>query len=643
MLHQIIFIQGNRLNYYECNTVIVGSGAAGFAAADRLYEAGQKNLLLVTEGLNMGTSRNTGSDKQTYYKYTFCGDQADSLEAMTRTYFEGESMDGDLALCEAANSARSFFYLCEAGVQFPFNTYGEYTGYKTDHDPAWRATSVGPLTSKAMVECLEQRARSYKIPILDGVQVVRILRTKTACCGVLGLVRATGAWVVINATNVVYATGGPAGIYKTSVYPPSQIGSTGTALAAGITAKNLTEWQYGLASIGFRWNVSGSYQQAMPRYISTAEDGSDVREFLCDAPGGFADAHQMLAAQFHKGNQWPFDPRKTNAGGSSNLDILVYREINEKHRRVWLDFRYDPTRLTVDGPYAFAELDPQSYSHLENAGALIPTPIARLEKLNPGAIELYNSHGIDLYTQPLEIAVCAQHNNGGLAGDMWWESNLPHFFPIGEVNGSHGVYRPGGSALNSGQVGALRASIRITRAYQQAPMPQHEFIEAVTPALAEEFTFTYKLLTNKNNDTTMLRDEIATLMSETCAHIRSREKAAKAIARLETLEQTFEVQAGVDSPAQLAVIYRTRDLLLTARALAQSILAYIEAGGGSRGSYLIEGAELDNGKSAGRVLETRYKNGSIHCSWRPVRPIPIREQWFDTMWRDFRDAISPQP
>ena len=25
------------------------------------------------------------------------------------------------------------------------------------------------------------------------------------------------------------------------------------------------------------------------------------------------------------------------------------------------------------------------------------------------------------------------------------------FFPIGEVNGSHGVYRPGGSALNAGQ------------------------------------------------------------------------------------------------------------------------------------------------------------------------------------------------
>ena len=634
-----LHIHSADVQYYACNTVIVGSGAAGFAAADRLFEAGQKDLLLVTEGLHMGTSRNTGSDKQTYYKYTVCGDQTDSVEAMARTYFEGESMDGDLALCEAANSARSFFYLCEAGVQFPFNTYGEYTGYKTDHDPAWRASSVGPLTSKSMVECLEQRARGYRIPILDGVQVVRILRTETACCGVLGLVRATGQWVVINATNVVYATGGPAGIYKTSVYPPSQTGSTGTALAAGITAKNLTEWQYGLASIGFRWNVSGSYQQALPRYISTAADGTDAREFLCEGAGGIAGAAAMIAAQFRKGNQWPFDPRKTEPGGSSNLDILVYREINEKHRRVWLDFRHDPTGLTVAGPHAFAELPEEGYAHLENAGALVPTPIARLEKLNPGAIALYRSHGIDLYTEPLEIAVCAQHNNGGLAGDAWWESDLPHFFPIGEVNGTHGVYRPGGSALNAGQVGALRASIRITRAYRQPPMEQAAFLQAVAPALEEEFAFAQTLLTRRG-DAAALRDEMAALMSETCAHIRSAEKAQTALDRLAALQQTFDAQAGAATPAQLAAAYRTRDLLLSARAVAESIAAYIAAGGGSRGSYLIEGAQPDNGKTAARVLETRYQNGAFTCSWRAVRPIPQREQWFDTMWRDFRTATG---
>ena len=59
--------------------------------------------------------------------------------------------------------------------------------------------------------------------------------------------------------------------------------------------------------------------------------------------------------------------------------------------------------------------------------------------MNPAAIELYREHGIDLAREPLEIAVCAQHNNGGLAANHWWESvNIRHLFPVGEVNGSHG-------------------------------------------------------------------------------------------------------------------------------------------------------------------------------------------------------------
>ena len=86
--------------------------------------------------------------------------------------------------------------------------------------------------------------------------------------------------------------------------------------------------------------------------------------------------------------------------------------------------------------------------------------------MNPGAIELYRDHGIDIAREPLEIAVCAQHNNGGLAGNHWWESiNIKHLFPVGEVNGSHGVYRPGGSALNAGQVGGFRAAEFIAHRY----------------------------------------------------------------------------------------------------------------------------------------------------------------------------------
>ncbi len=65
--------------------------------------------------------------------------------------------------------------------------------------------------------------------------------------------------------------------------------------------------------------------------------------------------------------------------------------------------------------------------------------------MNPPAIELYREHGIDLERERLEIAVCAQHNNGGLKGEhLVGIQRSAGLFPVGEVNGTHGVYRPGG-------------------------------------------------------------------------------------------------------------------------------------------------------------------------------------------------------
>ena len=91
------------------NTVVVGTGSAGYCAADRLAQFGQHDVLVIADTINAGASRNAGSDKQTYYKLTLAGDGPDSVGAM----------DGDIALTEAALSARCFYNLVEAGVELP--------------------------------------------------------------------------------------------------------------------------------------------------------------------------------------------------------------------------------------------------------------------------------------------------------------------------------------------------------------------------------------------------------------------------------------------------------------------------------------------------------------------------------------------
>ena len=261
---------------YKCITVdalVVGSGAAGYHTACRLRQEGVERVAMVTEGILNGTSRNTGSDKQTYYKLGLGGSSADSVRQMASDLFAGGCVDGDNALCEAALSARCFLHLCELGVPFPCNRYGEYIGYKTDHDPYARATSAGPLTSKFMTEALQKKADKLGAEIYNRLLAVEILKTENKVCGLICYDLNKNEFVVFKCDFIILATGGPAGIYQDSVYPESHNGFTSLAIDAGASLQNMTEWQYGLASLKPRWNVSGTYMQVLPRFVSVDADG----------------------------------------------------------------------------------------------------------------------------------------------------------------------------------------------------------------------------------------------------------------------------------------------------------------------------------------------------------------------------------
>ena len=475
----------------SADAVVVGTGAAGYNAACRIRQLGSRNVVMVTENVNHGTSRNTGSDKQTYYKLGLCGENPDSIASMAKDLFPGGSIDGDTAYCEAALSVRCFLNLCELGVPFPTTRYGEYVGYKTDHDPHARATSVGPLTSMHMVQALERKAQELNIPVFDGLLAVEILKHEGRCCGLLCLETATGDYIAFQSDNIVLATGGPAGIYADSVYPTCHTGSSSLAIAAGAKMQNLTEWQYGLASVEPRWNVSGTYMQVLPRFVSVDEEGQE-HEFLLDF---FHDPYEALSAVFLKGYQWPFDSRKVLTG-SSVIDLLVYRQRVFLGRKVYLDYTKNPFGLEN---IEFSRLSEEAYTYLHKADACFGTPIERLLHMNQPAVELYASKGVDLQKECLEIALCAQHHNGGIAVNLWWETSIEGLFAVGECAGTHGVVRPGGSALNAGQVGSLRAAqwISVKPASNTASITG--FAKTAAEALAKHIRFQQTVLAEQDN------------------------------------------------------------------------------------------------------------------------------------------------
>ena len=123
MTEEKIRISDKTFDLYKVENVVVGSGCAAFNCADWLYTLGKTDTVIITEGINSGTSRNAGSDKQTYYKLSLASDAEDSVEQMAMTLFSGKGADGDIALAEAANSVKCFMKLANLGVGFPVHFF----------------------------------------------------------------------------------------------------------------------------------------------------------------------------------------------------------------------------------------------------------------------------------------------------------------------------------------------------------------------------------------------------------------------------------------------------------------------------------------------------------------------------------------
>jgi succinate dehydrogenase/fumarate reductase flavoprotein subunit len=713
-------IAGQTIIFHRYDTVIVGSGAAGLNCAVHLYEFmnrkgitnPQEKIVIITAGLGLGASRMSGSDKQTYYKIGTSQDVPDSAEEFAKTLTAAGCCHGDLALAEAVGSLREFYHLIQAGVPFPTDSMGAFLGYKTDNDPFERATSAGPKTSRFMSECLQRQLERYGVEICDNQEVGLLLTVGSGqsrrIAGVVtidkkALNESNYAINVFLGANIVLAAGGPGELYKTSVYPKGQVGIHGLAFKAGLLGENLTESQFGLASIKFRWNVSGTYMQAIPRIFSTDAKGKDEREFLTDF---FPSMGKLATNIFLKGYQWPFDPQRIEGGQSSLIDILVFNETHPAKpglirpafgggRHVFLDFLHNPIGNDSMKDFDISDLEPEAYQYLKNAGALHNTPIERLFAMNPLAIEIYKENGIDLYSEPLEIALCAQHNNGGFAVDKWWQSNIPRTFVIGEMAATHGVRRPGGAALNAGQVGGLRAAEYIVNVYGCRPEGKPDYSDKEAEITQQLSQFVARLDGYKGPGGSVpeeVIEEIQNRMTASAGHIRELNDAREALKKAVGLYKDIQKHGfKLESTKSIVAAIQAEPLALTSVAYLKAIVELLKLGSGSRGSHLVlseDGPPKAGGskppllssdrktqgqihpdilnKATGSALRLKPENKELrasvlqveydpaeggfdtvqgfalpdlfHCRTIQVRPMPAERKAFEPAWRDYREG-----
>lgn len=574
----------DNMNYpvWQADALVVGTGAAGLRAAVELQRR-EQSVLLATAGLYMGTSACSGSDKQTLFTAATAG-SGDNFTKLAEALASGGAMDRDTAYVEAVGSLHTLGGLQYLGLELPEDRYGAILRYQTDHDEAGRATSCGPRTSRLMVKVLLEEVKRLGIPLLTSATIIKLLhqRDESGVDRVAGAILATGSrtWnpsglAIVTAPNVVLATGGPGELYRDSVYPHKCFGSLGLALEEGITLANLTESQFGIGTprSAFPWNLSGTYVQVIP-YIYSVDSEGNEHNFLADY---YRTTQELASNIFRKGYQWPFHATRVLDFGSSLLDMAVAYE-QQLGRSVYMDFLRNPEPVPGDLPFSLKRLDEDVQAYLANNDALASLPIERLQRMNPLSIALYKMHGHDLAQEPLQFAMNNQHMNGGIEVDIWGQTSLPGCFAVGEVAGTHGVTRPGGAALNAGQVFAVRLARYIAEAGWRGKNGGVE--ELVTAPLMQINATIHQALHNAaGRPLSSLREEIQARMSDYAGFICHVENIRQAAQDARNLLASLSHDAlSIQHLAEIPGLFMWRQQTLASAAILTTLEEFIAAG-----------------------------------------------------------------
>lgn len=632
MIHDSVFIEGSMTKIISLSALVVGGGMAGLSSAINLYDRGIHDIAILTDSREGATSLYARCDHQSYYKLANVGSDSDSPYRMARTLTASANMDGDTALIESTLSSRCFYRLLEYGIPFEQDEFGAFVGKGASSDKTRRMISAGDDTANRVVAALERQVKERGIPIYENHQVIRIITDddKKNALGVIalnkgGIREKHLRFILFNAANILFCTGGPGGLFFHEGYPKTHFGGIGAALKAGAEAQNIGEFTFGISAVRRSLLLNGAYQEALPRYVSTDDSGRDIQEFLLPY---FESPQKLYTLQKLKAEQWQFDVKKVRNDAASIIDLLIYNEIVLKGRHVFLDYRENPTGI-----------DPSEIEFGEN-------PYDRLRNLSKTAYTALLDQDLDPRENPVEIYPSMVHHNGGLSVDLNYQTSLNHLYAAGEAAGTHGSMLPLGASMNQTQVSALRAAEDIVRKNSIKPVAVDSFVAFARKELHECIHKADVFLSGNNNTERDLlpnikaaRILIGKRMDRACALVLDKERimhersrAAEVLERLETL---FRPTSQMD----LCQLFQIEDLLIMQICVLSALLNEIETTRGSHGSHLIQDPSgtlpsslLDecfrfsvSDKEIAGMIQTLifdHNTKETRINWRKTRPIP---------------------
>jgi len=366
-----------------------------------------------------------------------------------------------------------------------------------------------PMTirGKSITAPLLRRLQEKKIPILDGVSIVKLFVRDGSVAGALGIRRQTGERVAISCKAAIVASGGGGSMYEINTNPGDVTGdSYSLALEAGALLRDMEFVQfYPCLFLG---------PPRFPIYSPILSDGAVLRN---------KDGERFLAR---------YEPEQMEMATRDAVSQAIFRELREGRGidgGVYMDLTAIPPDLMA---FRFPDL------------------LSQFRKL-----------GIDIQKTWIRVAPAAHFFMGGIGIDGHCQTCVPGLFAAGEATGGiHGANRLSGNGLSDplvfGRIAGCQAA-EFTRRQKGSLLPEKDCVlsegtrgEKIPRQVIEE-----------------IRKKVKHAMWEHVGIIRNGTGLQMALRDFENWRRWLE-ERQPDTPEALGAYYEVRSMTIAAQAVA---------------------------------------------------------------------------
>ena len=399
----------------DVSVLVVGAGAAGARAAIELAQQGVDDVLVL--GKRAHGDAHTKWARGGVNAALGTHDPEDSPEIHAAdTLREGQFLnDPDKVETLGRDAPDRVRELDDWGMEFSRTEDGEPNQRFFGAQSFRRTAFAGDHTGESMLETLVQKARDLGVDHRADTMITKLLSDGSRVHGALGYDMDTGEFVLFNAGSVVLAAGGYTALYDRHSSRDDENTADGPALAyeAGAAMADMEFVQFHpTGMVGDRYD---------------GWDGRLVTEAVRGEGGHLRNAEGERFMEEYAPDQMELAARDVVARA---IEAEIEAGRGTDNGGVYLDI-----------------------SHRERSF---------IKERLPRMFERFDELGVDMATEPVEVAPTAHYGMGGVVTDGDGETSIDGLYAIGEtMAGVHGANRLGGNSLAETLVFGRRAGADI--------------------------------------------------------------------------------------------------------------------------------------------------------------------------------------